>query len=105
MIPSTLHSLVTKASVSQDTKEKILNVFETGDNLYSTLRKARYEDNTTRISRAMHKFMLPFDSKKTQRAGLKGKSIRNSSNSSAHRMMQIAQAREFNMQELFRYDL
>ena len=41
MHPTPLHNLVTKALVSQETKEKILNLFQTGDNLYSTLRKTR----------------------------------------------------------------
>ena len=106
MIPNPLHNLVTKALVSQDTKEKILNLLQTGDSLYSTHRKGRYEDKTTRISSTIHKVMLPaFDSNKTPSTCVTGKSSKKKSNSSAHRMIQIAQAREYDMQELFRYDL
>ena len=106
MTPIPLHNLVTKALVSQDTKDKILNLFQTGNELYSTLRKERYEEKTTRISSTIHKVMLPvFDSNKKPSTEHTGKSGKKKSNSSAHRMIQIAQAREYDMQELFRYDL
>ena len=73
MHPTPLHNLVTKALVSQETKEKILNLFQTGDDLYATLRKERYEEKTTRISSTIHKVMLPaFNSSKHQVLELQG---------------------------------
>ncbi|KAG1661238.1 Atrial natriuretic peptide receptor 1 [Nymphon striatum] len=85
MIPNPLHNLVTNALVSQDTKENILNMLQTGDNLYSTLCKARYKDKTTRISCTIYKVMLSaLHNNKTPSAGLTGKSSKKKSNSSAH---------------------
>lgn len=59
MIPNPLHNVLTKTLVPQETKKQILDVFQTGDNLYSTLRKARHENKITRIFSTVHKVMLP----------------------------------------------
>ena len=50
--------------------------------------------------------MLPaFDSNKTPSTGLKRTSMKKKSTASAHRMIQIAKAHGYDMQELFRFDL
>lgn len=106
MLPNPLHNLLTKALVSQDTKELILNVFKISDDLHSTLRKTRYENKTIRISSTIHKVMLPaFHSNKTPSAGATAKATKKKSNILSHRMIQISQARAYDMQEFFRYDL
>ena len=106
MIPTPLHNLITKELASQETEKQILDAFHTEGNLYFTLHKARYEDKTTRISSTIHKVMLPaFDSDKTRSTGLKQTSMKKKSTASAHRMIQIAQARRYDMKELFRSDL
>lgn len=98
MIPNPLHNLITKELVSQETKKQILDVFHTGGSLYSTLRKARYEDKTTRISSTIHKVMLPAsESNRTRSTGLKRTSMKKKSTASVHRMIQIAQARGYDM--------
>lgn len=58
MSPNPLHNQLIRAIVSQDTIQKIVNIFETGEKLYSTLCKGRYEDKTTRISSTIHKALL-----------------------------------------------
>lgn len=101
-----MHNLITKELAAQETKRQIFNDFHTGGNLYSTQRKARYEAKTTRISSTIRKVMLPaFDSNKTQSTGLQQKSVKKKSTTSAYRMIQIAQTRGYDMQELFRFDL
>ena len=106
---SRLHHLITQEILGEDISQDLLNIFLTGEDLFKEFRKKRFLERSEKVSDTIHRNNFKtFDSSHADQK--KPTSLKTAKNTKmdivrAQKMIDLARVRQFDVNELFKYNL